>query len=189
MIADLKPYPAMKDSGVEWLGEVPEHWGQVPGSSCFSEKQVSNAGMVEKTVLSLSYGRIVVKPEEKLRGLFSSTIDGKAVVVEYEPDTDLRDTEQIPLLEEGDLSAPVCRKGRSEGQAGIEAFIQREVLPCAPDVWYVADSVKTSYEISFTRYFYKPQPMRSLEEIRADILAVEKKTEGLLGEILGGMQG
>ena len=45
--------------------------------------------------------------------------------------------------------------------------------------------MKTGYEISFNRYFYKPQPMRTLEEIRADIVALEKETEGLLGEILG----
>ena len=44
---------------------------------------------------------------------------------------------------------------------------------------------KTGYEVSFTRYFYKPQPLRTLEEIRADILALERETEGLLGEILG----
>ena len=91
-------------------------------------------------------------------------------VVEYEPDPDLRDTEQVPLLEEG----------------GIEAFLRREVLPHAADAWYDPESVKTGYEISFTRYFYKPQPLRTLEEIRADILALEKETEGLLGEIIGG---
>ena len=60
------------------------------------------------------------------------------------------------------------------------------MLPHATDAWYDAESVKTGYEISFTRYFYKPQPLRSLEEIRADILALEKETEGLLGEIIGG---
>jgi type I restriction enzyme M protein len=59
------------------------------------------------------------------------------------------------------------------------------VLPHAPDAWYDETSIKTGYEISFTRYFYKPQPMRSLDEIRADILALEKETEGLLDEILG----
>ena len=91
-------------------------------------------------------------------------------MVEYEPDSELRDTEQVPLLEEG------C----------IEAFFRREVLPYAADGWYVPDSVKIGYEISFTRYFYKPQPLRTLEEIRADILALEKETEGLLGEIIGG---
>ena len=107
---------------------------------------------------------------DPLRGLFEATIGGKPAVVEYEPDPDLRDTEQVPLLEEG----------------GIEAFFRREVLPHAPDAWYVPESVKTGYEISFTRYFYKPQPLRTLEEIRADILALEKETEGLLGEIVAG---
>ncbi|MCY4058227.1 MAG: class I SAM-dependent DNA methyltransferase, partial [Gammaproteobacteria bacterium] len=103
------------------------------------------------------------------RGLFAATVDGRAVVVEYEPDSDRRDTEQIPLQEEG----------------GVEAFLRREVLPYASDAWYQADSVKTGYEISFTRYFYKPKPMRTLAEIRADILALEKETDGLLAEILG----
>jgi type I restriction enzyme M protein len=98
-------------------------------------------------------------------------IDGKPCVVEYEPDTDLRDTEQVPLLEPG----------------GIEAFLRREVLPYAPDAWYDPDSLKIGYEISFTRYFYKPQPRRTLEEIRADSPALEKETEGLLGEIIGGV--
>jgi len=109
---------------------------------------------------------------DPLRGRFETTIDGKPAVVEYEPDTDLRDTEQIPLMEEG----------------GIEAFLRREVLPYASDVWYVSETIKIGYEISFTRYFYKPQTMRTLEEIRADILALEKETEGLLGEIIGGKQ-
>ena len=108
---------------------------------------------------------------DPMRGLFETTIKGKPTVVEYEPDTDLRDTEQIPLTEEG----------------GIEAFIKREVLPYAADAWYRSDSVKIGYEISFTRYFYKPQPMRTLEEIRADIRALDKKTDGLLDEIIGGI--
>jgi type I restriction enzyme M protein len=104
-----------------------------------------------------------------LRGLFETTIGGKRCVVEYEPDPDLRDTEQVPLLEEG----------------GIEAFLRREVLPHALDAWYDPESVKTGYEISFTRYFYKPQLLRSMGEIRADIVAMQKETEGLLDEILG----
>jgi len=107
---------------------------------------------------------------DPLRGLFATTIKDKTAVVEYEPDGDLRDTEQIPLMEAG----------------GIEAFLRREVLPYAPDAWYDPQSVKTGYEVSFTRYFYKPQPLRTLAEIRAGILALEKETEGLLGEIIGG---
>jgi type I restriction enzyme M protein len=53
------------------------------------------------------------------------------------------------------------------------------------DAWYDPASVKTGFEVSFTRYFYKPQPLRTLEEIRADLLALEGETEGLLGEIVG----
>ena len=107
---------------------------------------------------------------DPMHGLFETTIKGKRCVVEYEPDTDLRDTEQVPLTEEG----------------GIEAFIRREVLPHAADTWIDEDKTAIGYEISFTRYFYKPLPLRTLEEIRADILALEKETEGLLGEIIGG---
>ena len=53
------------------------------------------------------------------------------------------------------------------------------------DAWVDEGSIKIGYEISFNRYFYKPKPLRSLEEIRADILAVQKESEGLLDEILG----
>lgn len=69
---------------------------------------------------------------------------------------------------------------------GIEAFIRREVLPHAPDAWYLTDSVKVGYEISFTRYLYQPKPLHTLEEIRADIVALERETDGLLAEIIGG---
>ena len=107
---------------------------------------------------------------DPLRGCFPVVIDGKPHVVEYEPDTELRDTEQIPLQEPG----------------GIEAFFRREVLPHAPDAWIDESKTAIGYEISFNRYFYKPQPLRPLEEIRADILALEKETEGLLARIVGG---
>ena len=104
---------------------------------------------------------------DPLRGLFPDYVDGKQVVVEYEPDKDLRDTEQVPLLEEG----------------GIEGFLRREVLPYAPDAWYAQGSVKVGYEVSFTRYFYQPQPLRAPEEIWADIRALEQESAGLLEDI------
>src|SRR6266545_4874392 len=107
---------------------------------------------------------------DALYGRYETEVDGRPCVVEYEPDGDLRDTEQIPLLEEG----------------GIEAFFRREVLPYTPVAWIKEDATKIGYEISFTRHFYKPQPLRTLEEIRADILAVEKEAEGLLDELLKG---
>ncbi len=106
---------------------------------------------------------------DPLHGRFDVEIDGQGCVVEYEPDSDLRDTEQVPLLEDG----------------GIEAFFRREVLPYVPDAWIDEKATKIGYEISFTRYFYKPKPLRSLEEIRSDILELDNETEGLLGEILG----
>lgn len=129
--------------------------------------------LAKKDELAVPVIKKVYKPgkaeTDPLHGRFEATVNGKPCVVEYEPDTELRDTEQVPLLEDG----------------GIEAFIQREVLPYAGDAWIDESGMKTGYEISFTRYFYKPQPLRSLEEIRADILALEKETDGLLDEIIG----
>ncbi len=89
-------------------------------------------------------------------------------VVELEPDPDLRDTEQIPLLAPG----------------GIQGFMEREVWPYAPDAWVVPSKTQIGYEISFTRHFYQPKPLRTLAEIRADIEALERETDGLLDEIL-----
>jgi type I restriction enzyme M protein len=110
-------------------------------------------------------GKVKADP---MRGLFDAEVAGKACVVEYEPDSDLRDTEQVPLLEEG----------------GIDAFIRREVLPYTPDAWVNPSATKIGYEISFTRHFYKPQPLRTLAEIAADIVAAENEAEGLLDGLL-----
>ena len=91
-------------------------------------------------------------------------------IVEYEPDSELRDFEQIPLLKEG----------------GIPACIRREVLPYTPDAWLVEADTKIGYEVSFTRHFYQPPQLRTLAQISADILALEQETEGLLHEITKG---
>jgi type I restriction enzyme M protein len=112
-------------------------------------------------------GKAKVDP---FHGFYEVKVDGKTCIVEYEPDSDLRDTEQVPLLE----------------PSGIEAFIRREVLPYIPDAWVDGSVTKIGYEISFTRHFYKPQPLRTLADISADILALEKETEDLLGEIVQG---
>jgi type I restriction enzyme M protein len=105
---------------------------------------------------------------DRLGGLYTVEGAGKPRVVAYEPDPDLRDTEQIPLLEKG----------------AIEGFIEREVWPYAPDAWVDAAKTRIGYEISFNRYFYQPAPLRTLEEIRADIEALEQETDGLLARIL-----
>jgi type I restriction enzyme M protein len=135
-------------------------------------KEMKAAGRVDESAPPVirklhKPGQVAADP---LHGLFETILGGKRFVAEYEPDSDLRDTEQVPLLEPG----------------GVDAFIRREVLPHVPDAWVDPDSARVGYEISFTRYFYKPQPLRSLEEIRADIVALEKETAGLLDEIIGG---
>lgn len=80
------------------------------------------------------------------------------------------DKEQVPFSYEG----------------GIEAFIENEVKPYAPLAFIKPGSEKVGYELSFTKYFYQPVQLRTLEEIRADIRAIEAETDGLLDEIIGG---
>lgn len=82
------------------------------------------------------------------------------------PDSNLRDTESIPLTED------------------VEEYFKREVLPHVPDAWMDRSKDKIGYEISFTKYFYKYQPLRPLKDITADILALEQETEGLLKQII-----
>ncbi len=82
------------------------------------------------------------------------------------PDSSLRDSEKIPLRDD------------------IDAYFEREVKPHVPDAWMDRSKDKVGYEISFPKYFYEYQPLRSLAEIKADILKLEAETEGLLGEIL-----
>ena len=125
-------------------------------------REVTAAPVIKKTHRP---GSVKADP---IHGLIQSDLEDQNTVVEYEPDPDLRDTEQIPLLHEG----------------GIDAFLEKEVLPYAPDAWYAPSQVKIGYEISFTRHFYKPKPTRTLEEIRADIMALERESEGLLEGIL-----
>lgn len=81
-----------------------------------------------------------------------------------------RDKEIIPFTYEG----------------GIEAFIENEVRPYAPDAFIKPGSEKIGYELSFAKYFYRPVQLRTLEEITRDIRAIERETDGLLEEILRG---
>lgn len=104
---------------------------------------------------------------KKLRPLITEA-DPTAVVVEGEVDPNLRDTEQIPLLYPG----------------GIEAFMENEVLPYAPDAFVDEDKTVIGYELSFTKYFYKPVELRSRDAIAAEIRELEAMTDGLLNAIL-----
>ncbi len=93
--------------------------------------------------------------------------DKEGEYIEYESDTELRDSENIPLKE------------------NIHDYFLKEVKPHVKEAWINLDSVKIGYEISFNRYFYKHKPLRSLEEVTAEILELEKESEGLIKEILG----
>jgi len=105
---------------------------------------------------------------DAFRGLYDEEVAGEPCVARYAPDPGLRDTEQVPLLEEG----------------GVEAFFRREVLPHVPDAWVDRRKTQIGYEISFTRHFYKPTPLRSLDEIKADLEALQAEAEGLLDQIV-----
>jgi type I restriction enzyme M protein len=171
-LKDIDPERAYTPKEIKALKETAERADDAPPVIRKVHKKGTAADPLRGLFLhSFSSGRQAAcrLPSPSGTGAGGEGAGGEGMVVEYEPDPDLRDTEQVPLLEEG----------------GIEAFLKREVLPHAADAWYVPDSVRTGYEVSFTRYFYKPKPLRTLEEIRADILALEKETEGLLGEIVG----
>ena len=88
-----------------------------------------------------------------------------------ESDAELRDAENVPLSD------------------NIDDYFKREVLPHVPDAWMDRSKDKVGYEINFTKEFYKYAPLRSLEEIRKDILALEKETVGLMAVILGAQHG
>ena len=85
------------------------------------------------------------------------------------PDKSLEDSEIIPFRYEG----------------GIDGFFENEILPYAPDAWIDKESILTGYELSFTKYFYKPKQLRSIAEISKDIRDIEERTDGMLNEILG----
>lgn len=91
------------------------------------------------------------------------------------PDSELRDYENIPFVIE--------RDGKLVKQT-IEEYFEREVEPHVPDSWIDHTKTKLGYEINFTKYFYEFKPLRSLAEIRSDILVLEKETEGLIDEVI-----
>lgn len=110
------------------------------------------------------YWEITVdRPKRDEQGVIVKNKRGK-----IEIDKTLRDKEQVPLTYEG----------------GIEAFVRNEILPYTPDAIVNTYDYVIGYELSFTKYFYKPKQLRTLDEIRADIRAIEESTKGLLNQIL-----
>ena len=78
----------------------------------------------------------------------------------------MRDTENVPLKED------------------IQAYFLFEVQPHVAEAWINLNATKIGYEISFNKYFYRHKPLRSLEEVSADILQLEAESDGLIREIL-----
>lgn len=105
--------------------------------------------------------------KNKLRNIIAVR-DPEAVAIEGEADKELRDVEQVPLRYPG----------------GIDAFMQAEVLPYAPDAYYHAEAVVKGYELSFTKYFYKPVQLRTIADITSDIKNIEQRLDGVLADIL-----
>ena len=118
--------------------------------------------------------KLTAKRKKAIRG-FLTEIDENAEPVfdskgKPEPDKNLKDTEQIPLLYEG----------------GVECYWENKIKPYVPDSWIDEKTIGIGYELSFTKYFYKPLELRTPEEIISDIQTVESNTDGLLASIIGG---
>jgi type I restriction enzyme M protein len=112
---------------------------------------------------AFGYAKVTVeRPERNAKGQVLTDKHGNA-----KPDSSLRDTENIPLLMD------------------TKEYMEKEVLPHVPDAWIDHSKTNVGYEINFTKYFYQYKPLRSLEDIRKDILAIEQETDGLLKEVIG----
>lgn len=98
--------------------------------------------------------------------------DPTAKAIDGEADSDLRDTEIVPFSYEG----------------GIDAFMKNEVLTYASDAWVDGKKTQVGYELSFTKYFYKPVELRTMTDIVTDLKSLEVEADGMLNGILGEVQ-
>jgi type I restriction enzyme M protein len=99
--------------------------------------------------------------------------------IEYEPDSELRDTENVPLAKSKTATA----------SSVIHEYFIREVRPHVDEAWIAIDKTVIGYEISFNKYFYQHKPLRSLEEVTKEILALEAETDGLLKQLVSFVSG
>ena len=103
---------------------------------------------------------------------FITEKDPTAKPIDGEADSDLRDTEIVPFTYAG----------------GVEAFLKNEVMSYAPDAWVDEKKTSVGYELSFTKYFYKPAELRDMAAIVSDLKALEIEADGMLNGILGEVQ-
>lgn len=141
-------------------------------------KEVNQDYNILVAALDKSLLEIGLKLKPKERKLFLDAVswkdeDAKPVIkkqekgkIEYEPDVELRDYEYVPV------------------KLAIQEYFEKEVWPFVPDAWIDNSKTVKGYEISFTKIFYKYQPLRSVAEITEEIKNLENETEGLLEKIL-----
>ncbi len=120
------------------------------------------------------YQITVHQPERDEQGNIITDAKGKP-----KSDSNLKDIENVPMKSVRETMHSVSNVIQI-----CDEYFEREVLPFAPDAWYDKTKMKVGYEIAFNKYFYKYQPLRSLDEIAADIMQLEKETDGLLKEIV-----
>lgn len=128
-----------------------------------------NTPLDDWTAFSMATG---LKPSvlKKIRP-FITEKDATAKPIEGEADSDFRESEIVPFRYEG----------------GIDRFIEQEVWPYAPDAWANPKKTTVGYEIIFSKYFYKPTPMKDIQTIVDELNELEKESDGMMAEILGGL--
>ncbi|WP_339697358.1 class I SAM-dependent DNA methyltransferase [uncultured Marixanthomonas sp.] len=135
-------------------------WYDADAEKVIKKKQKLKGDKLQKLLIHLGCS------EEGLVDFGYYPSDKKGEYIIYETETDLRDTENVPLKE------------------SIHDYFLKEVKPHVDEAWINLDNTKIGYEISFNKYFYKHTPLRDIEEVTKDILALEKESEGLIAEIL-----
>lgn len=162
--------PDLKNKGdVELLQRVVEAWEKNLGGHTVGDFALFL--MLEQMKVKVPASKVKLvrqylgKHNDKADFCFAKPTKRDSAVV---TDPSLRDTEQVPLLYPG----------------GIDAFMEKEVLPYAPDAFYDAANVVVGYELSFTKYFYKPVELRTIADITTDINGIEGRLKGVLKDIL-----
>lgn len=162
--------PDLKNKGdVELLQRVVEAWKKNLGGHTVGDFALFL--MLEQMKVKVPASKVKLvrqylgKHNDKADVCFAKPTKRDSAVV---TDPSLRDTEQVPLLYPG----------------GIDAFMEKEVLPYAPDAFYDAANVVVGYELSFTKYFYKPVELRTIADITTDINGIEGSLKGILKDIL-----
>lgn len=141
-----------------------------------------NAGKVVKKIVKFKQDKFdellhhLGCKEAELADFGYYSTDKKLEFITYEPSSDLRDAESVPLTYKDD---------KDTGKSEVHQYYLDEVKPHVEEAWINLDSTKIGYEISFNKYFYQHKPLRSMDEVATDIINLEQKAEGLIADILG----